>query len=86
MYVLGHAYKANRRRPIRRNLLTTLQTYLPSSQSYGNPPVDEEKARALLADLLQSIPDRSTVKTELDNVARETLQDLGYLQWLHNHR
>lgn len=80
LYLLGHAYKSNRRRYLRRNLPSAIQAYVPSTQSYGTPPVSEADARDLLNDLLDSMAERESITVELDEDAKSTLQDLGYLQ------
>jgi len=80
IYIIGHAYKANRRRYLRQNLPTVLRAYFPSTQSFGSPPIEKEEAWELMSDLLESGSQQDTVERELGDDARETLKQLGYLQ------
>lgn len=80
VYTVAHAYKSNRRRYLRRNLWSALRNYVPEDQVYGDPPVEKLRARELLTEMLERIPEHETSTVSLNDDARKTLKDLGYLQ------
>lgn len=80
LYPIAHAYKSNRRRYLRRNLLEAVRSYWPTEQVHGTPPIDSVEAKKRLSEMLDSLPDRDVIRLELDDDAQQTLQDLGYLQ------
>lgn len=77
LFALGHAAKANRRHYLRRHIWYVLQHNWAASHVYGDPPVDEQRAKALLGELLTD-QETDADQGDLDTDTKETLRDLGY--------
>ena len=78
LYPFAYSLKAANRKHIRRNLPQLLRYYPKSSHTFGNPPMEKSEAETALNELLSDLNERTSVKMELDEQAKEILEDLGY--------
>jgi len=78
LYPFAYSLKAANRKHIRRNLPQLLRYYPKSSHTFGNPPMEKSEAETALNELLSDLNERTSVKMELDEQAKETLKHLGY--------
>jgi arylsulfatase A-like enzyme len=76
---VNSATRAMDQRTVRANALQTFRTYMANRLSYDDPPLSSESAKAAVTAFRESIENREGGEFELDEQARQALEDLGYI-------